>query len=207
MYCSNVVNKDFFIVEYVEKKSIAEEQGVQVGDTIVKVNDVPVTKDFDAAKVIGRQTIGTKIKYTFRKNGRLKDLELVFSASGTLDKIISVLFKTIPVMLMFLYIAVGFWGLIKSPYSNETILIALFCFCFGCFTYATVSTGADPDNFVKKYLYFDELKQFVQFIMWFGPSFWVLLFATLPKKNRFYERNKFFSLFFIFLLPVIATVL
>jgi len=200
-------NKDFFVVSYVEKKSIAEELGIQVGDTIVKVNNVSVTKDFDAAKVIGRQTIGSKIKYTFKKGGGLRDVELTFSASGTLDKIITVLFKTIPVMLMFLYVAVGFWGLIKSPHSNETILIALFCFCFGCFTYATVSTGADPDNFVKKYLYFDGLKQFIQFLMWFGPSFWVLLFVTLPKKNRFYERNKFFTLFFIFLLPIIATAL
>src|SRR2546421_7768429 len=43
-------NKGFLIVSYVEKKSIAEELGIQPGDTIVKVNDVQVTKDFDAAK-------------------------------------------------------------------------------------------------------------------------------------------------------------
>jgi len=72
--------------------------------------------------------------------------------------------------------------------------------------YATVNVGDAPDTFIKNYLYFDTLREFVTYIMWLGPSFWVLLFATFPRRNRIYEKNKFISLLFIFLLPLIIII-
>ena len=42
--------------------------------------------------------------------------------------------------------------------------------------------------------------------MWLGPGFWVLLFATFPRRSRMYENNKFISLLFIFLLPIIIII-
>jgi hypothetical protein len=171
---SNASDNKSVIVSGTEKGLPVDIAGIQIGDSIVKYNGAPITADVITNQVMGSQVAGEKITLTIRKNGAEKDYELISIRSGLLDKLIIVLFKTIPVLLMILYVLVGFWGLIKSPYSKETILIALFCFCFGCFNYATINTGLDAENIVRKYLYFDELKRFVSLIMWFGPSFWVL---------------------------------
>ncbi len=201
---SNASDNKSVIVTATEKGLPVDIAGIQMGDSIVKYNGAAITSDVITNQVMGSQVAGEKITLTIRKNGVEKDYELTAVRSSLFDKLIIVLFKTIPVLLMALYVLVGFWGLLRSPYSKETILIALFCFCFGCFNYATINTGLDAQNFVRKYLYFDDLRKFVALIMWFGPSFWVLLFATFPSRNRFYERNKKLTLLFIFLLPLIV---
>ena len=193
-------------VTSIEKETPAFFAGLQAQDTIIKVDGIVITPDYFNNQISEGKKVGEKTTLTVLKNGIEKNFELIYVKTPFFDSLITIMFKTIPVLIMMLYIFVGFWGLIKSPYSKETILIALFCFCFGCFNYATINTGFDPDNFVRKYLYYDELRKFISMIMWFGPSFWLLLFATFPHRNRFFERNKAISFFFIFLLPITVLI-
>lgn len=188
----------------IEKDGPAFIAGIQEGDTITKVDGNAITVEYFNNELSEGKKVGEKTTVTIMKNGAERNYELTYVKNPFFDKLINVMFKTIPAIIMMLYIFVGFWGLIKSPYSKETIVIALFCFCFGCFNYATINTGLDTDNFVKKYLYYDNLRTFISVIMWFGPSFWILLFATFPHRNRFYDRNKTISKFFIFLLPIVV---
>src|SRR5258706_12724825 len=177
--------KSVYIVS-IEKEGPAFDAGLQAGDTITKVDGIAVTPEYFNKELSEGKKIGEKTTLTILRSGVEQTKELTYVKTPFFDKLITVMFKIIPVIIMMLYIFVGFWGLVKSPYSKETILIALFCFCFGCFNYATINTGLDADNFVKKYLHYDDLRKFISFIMWFGPSFWILLFATFPHRNRFY---------------------
>ncbi len=197
---------DYLIVSAISENYPAYESGIQPGDTLIKINGIPVTDIKAIRDDRGRSVVGSKVVYTIRRGSEIKDYELILAPLIPLEKILIFLFRTVPVILLMAYILVGLWGILKSPYTTETILIALFCFCFGCFMYATVNVGEASDTFIKKYLFFDTLREFVTYIMWLGPSFWVLLFATFPRKNRIYENNKFISLLFIFLLPLIIII-
>jgi serine phosphatase RsbU (regulator of sigma subunit) len=194
------------LITSIEQDLPAYDAGLRAGDTLTKFNGKPVTQELFNNEVARGKNAGEKTTVTLLKNGVEREIELTYVRSGVFDKLVSVLFRTIPVLLMALYVLVGFWGLLRSPYSKETILIALFCFCFGAINYATVNTGLEPDNFVRKYLYFDDMKKFVSIIMWLGPSFWLYLFATFPSRSRFYEKNKAVSLIFISLLPLVMVL-
>lgn len=180
--------------------------GIQVGDTITKINNVQITPDLDRSKLTGRRLVGTVITYTVRRNNIEKDYKVTLAPSPVLDKLVNAVFRIVPVILMLVYVLVGFWGIVKSPYSNVTILIALFCFSFGSFMYATVGTVTDPEHFVRKYFYFDSLRDFLGYFMIYSTSFWLLLFAIFPQPNRQYTSHKLLSLLFIFLLPIITTL-
>lgn len=196
-------NKDYLVITRISENYPAYDSGLQPGDTIIKINSVPISNKEQLSGELDDKHIGRKITYTVKRGGTEKNFDVVLAPLSALEKILIFLFRTIPVILLMAYLLVGMWGIFKSPYTSETILIALFCFCFGCFMYATVNVGDARDNFISKYLYFDTLKEFVSYIMWLGPSFWVLLFASFPQKNRIYENHKFVSLLFIFLLPLI----
>lgn len=197
---------DYLIVTMLSENSPAYNSGIQVGDTIISINGVTVKDKENLRKEISNREIGKKVEYTVRNGKFTKNYEIIAAPLQPLEKIIIFLFRTVPVFLLIAYLIVGLWGIFKSPYTTETILIALFCFCFGCFMYATVTVGDAPDNFIRRYLYFDSMREFVTYIMWLGPSFWVLLFATFPRRNRIYEKHKFTSLLFIFLLPLIIII-
>lgn len=197
---------NYLIISSVSENYPAYTSGIQPGDTLIKVNGIKAS-DYDLIKKdLGRKEVGQKITYTIRRGAEIKDYELTLAPLLPLEKIMIFLFRTVPVILLFAYLIVGMWGILKSPYTTETILIALFCFCFGSFMYATVNVGESSDTFIKNYLFFDNLRDFITYLMWLGPSFWVLLFATFPRKNRIYENNKFISLLFIFLLPIIIII-
>jgi phosphoserine phosphatase RsbU/P len=197
---------DYYIVTNISEKYPAYSSGMQTGDTIVKVNGIAVSDKEQLKKELARKEVGGKLVYTVRRGAVEKNYELMLSPLSPLEKIIIFLFRTVPVFLLMSYLIVGLWGILKSPYTTETILIALFCFCFGSFMYATVNVGDSAENFISRHLYFDTMREFVTYIMWLGPSFWVLLFATFPKKNRIYENHKTVSLLFIFLLPLIIII-
>jgi len=196
-------NLDYFVVTSVSEDYPGYLSGIQPGDTIIKFNGIPISDKEGLKRDRARREIGTKITYTIRSGQTIKDYDVTVAPLMPLEKVMTFLFRTVPVILLMAYLVVGLWGILKSPYTTETILIALFCFCFGSFMYATVNVGEGPDNFIKRYLYFDAMLEFVTYVMWLAPSFWVLLFATFPAKNRIYENNKFLSLLFIFLLPII----
>lgn len=197
---------DYLIITTLSDNTPAFSSGLQVGDTIIAINGVTVKDKENLRKEISSREIGKKVTYRVREGKTTRDFEITAVPLQPLEKIIIFLFRTVPVILLIAYLIVGLWGIFKSPYTTETILIALFCFCFGCFMYATVNVGDAPDNFIRKYLYFDKMREFVTYIMWLGPSFWVLLFATFPNRNRIYEKHKFTSLLFIFLLPLIIII-
>jgi serine phosphatase RsbU (regulator of sigma subunit) len=179
--------------------------GIVPGDTISKVNGKKLSReDFDFKKYYGDPIIGTKAEVTFLKYGSVRDYQFEFLPAPLYDKFIEVLFRMIPALLMMGYVLVGFWGLIKSPFSRETIFIALFCFCFGSFMYASVSFSVRIDTFVSRHLFFYEIIRVLMFISIFASSFWVFLFATFPKRFPFYQKNKLISYIFIFLLPIIV---
>lgn len=196
-------NKDYLIITRISENYPAYNSGLQPGDTILKINNVPIADKEKLSSELSNNEIGKKITYTVKKGNAEANYSTTLAPLTPIEKILIFLFRTIPVILLMAYLLVGMWGIFKSPYTSETILIALFCFCFGCFMYATVNIGDAKDNFISKYLYFDSLKEFVSYIMWLGPSFWVLLFASFPKKNRIYENHKIVSFLFIFLLPLI----
>lgn len=198
--------EDYLVVSSISENYPAYNSGIQAGDTIIKINGVPASNKELLRNELAKKEVGNKIAYTIKKGTAEKDYEVVLAPLLPLEKVIIFLFLTIPVILLMAYLLVGLWGIFKSPYATETILIALFCFCFGSFMYATVNVGVTPDSFIKKYLYFDTIREFVTYIMWLGPSFWVLLFAAFPKRNRIYENHKFISLLFIFLLPIIVII-
>ena len=197
---------DYLIVTTVSEYYSSYNSGIQPGDTLIKIDGLPVTDLKTIRSDLSRKEIGEKVTYTIRRGAEIKNYELTLAPMYPMEKVLVFLFRTVPVFLLMAYLVVGLWGILKSPYTTETIIIALFCFCFGCFMYATVNVGDAPDTFIKKYLYFDSLREFVTYIMWLGPSFWVMLFATFPMKNRIYESNKFISLLFIFLLPIIVVI-
>jgi phosphoserine phosphatase RsbU/P len=180
--------------------------GIREGDTLTKINNIPVKEYSRNLKELDKRLIGTKVTFTVKKSGAETDIPVVYTNLPPQEKILAVLFRTFPVILMFAYVIVGLWGIFRNPFANETILIALFCFCFGCFMYATVNAGYDPDSFVRKYLLFDSFRDFVSYIMWYGSSFWLLLFVTFPKRTRFYERHKITAIIFIFTMPLVATL-
>ncbi len=197
---------NYLIIASISEDYSAYNSGMQPGDTLIKVNGIQVA-DYDSVKKdLGRKEVGQKVVYTIRRGNVTKDYELTLAPLIPLEKVMIFLFRTVPVILLIAYLIVGMWGIVKSPYATETILIALFCFCFGCFMYATVNVGETSDTFIKNYLYFDNLRDFITYLMWLGPGFWVLLFATFPRRNRIYENNKFISLLFIFLLPIIIII-
>lgn len=200
-------DQKFLLVKKIIEDSPASHMNIQAGDTIIKFNSTMIDENFKMEESLNRKFAGEKVTFTFLKDGKEKDIEMILAPTSSFDKLVTVLFSIIPVFLMMLYVIVGLWGVFKSPYSRETILIALFCFCFGCIMYATISTGYSSDTFLKKYLLFDSLKSFISYIMWFGPSFWLLLFSTFPMENRFYQKNKFLSILFIFLLPIMITLI
>ena len=203
---SNPDELDHICVIYVDKDKPGYRAGITVGDTLIKINGQPVRNIEAIRKERETRRVGETVVYTFRKNGIESEIPVILAPLPVPEKILSVLFRIFPVILLFAYVAVGLWGIFKNPYADETILIAMFCFCFGCFMYATIDAGYDPESFVRKYLFFDGLREFVAYIMWFGASFWLYLFASFPKRNRFFQRHKVTSLLFIFLLPILATI-
>jgi len=205
-YVNETEKFDYLIVTTVSEYYSSYNSGIQPGDTLIKIDGLPVTDLKTIRSDLSRKEIGEKVTYTIRRGAEIKNYELTLAPMYPMEKVLVFLFRTVPVFLLMAYLVVGLWGILKSPYTTETIIIALFCFCFGCFMYATVNVGDAPDTFIKKYLYFDSLREFVTYIMWLGPSFWVMLFATFPMKNRIYESNKFISLLFIFLLPIIVVI-
>lgn len=203
---SNPEFSDYAIVISSSEDMPGYAAGIMDGDTITKINNIPIKEYFRSYSERDKQKVGDRILITVKRYGNEKEIPVVYAALPSQEKILAVLFRTFPVILMFAFVSVGLWGILKNPYANETILIALFCFCFGCFMYATVNAGNDPDSFVKKYLLFDSFKDFVSYIMWYASSFWLLLFATFPKRSRFYERHKLTTILFIFTMPIVATV-
>ncbi len=205
-YINETEKFDYLLITTVSEDYAAYNSGLQPGDTLIKIDGKPVTDKSAIRSDMNRKAIGEKITYTIRRGSKVIDYEFTLAPLLPLEKLMVFLFRTVPVFLLMAYLLVGIWGIVKSPYATETILIAVFCFCFGSFMYATVNVGESSDTFIKNYLYFDSLREFVTYIMWLGPSFWVLLFATFPRKNRIYEKNKFISLLFIFLLPIIIII-
>lgn len=181
--------------------------GISRGDTILMINNHKLQRnDFELKNYYGEPLLGKKTKVTFLKNGIPATYEFEFLPAPFYDKFLELLFRMIPVILMLSYVLVGFWGLIKSPYSRETILIALFCFCFGSFMYSSISFSVKAETFVSQYLYFYSLFSVMSFIALFASSFWLLLFVLFPKPFPFYQKNKLISYIFIFLLPIILTL-
>lgn len=205
-YINETEKFDYLLITTISDDYAASSSGIQPGDTLIKVNGKPVSDLAAIRSELNRKEIGEKVTYTIRRGTQIKDFELTLAPLVPLEKLMVFLFRTVPVFLLMAYLIVGIWGIVKSPYATETILIALFCFCFGSFMYATINVGDSSDTFIKNYLFFDTLREFVTYIMWLGPSFWVLLFATFPRRNRIYEQNKFISLLFIFLLPIIIII-
>lgn len=205
-YINETEKFDYLLITTISDGYPASSSGIQPGDTLIKINGKPVSDLAAIRSELNRKEIGEKVTYTIRNGTKVKDYELTLAPLIPLEKLMVFLFRTVPVFLLMAYLIVGIWGIVKSPYATETILIALFCFCFGSFMYATINVGDTSDTFIKNYLYFDTLREFVTYIMWLGPSFWVLLFATFPRRNRIYEQNKFISLLFIFLLPIIIII-
>lgn len=209
-YVNETEQFNYLIITSISENYPSYNSGLQIGDTLIKINGKPVSDLSTIREDINRKEIGEKIIYSVRRGPEITDYTLVLAPLQPIEKIMVFLFRTVPVFLLMAYLVVGIWGILKSPYTTETILIALFCFCFGCFMYATVNVGDVSDTFIKKYLFFDTLKEIISYLMWLGPGFWVLLFAAFPRKNRVYENNKVISLIFIFLLPliiIIATIL
>ena len=205
-YINETEKFDYLLITTISEDYPAYSSGIQPGDTLVKINGKPVSDLAVIRAEINKKEIGEKITYTIRRGSQETNYELTLAPLNPLEKLMVFLFRTVPVFLLMAYLVVGIWGVLKSPYATETILIALFCFCFGSFMYATINVGDSSDTFIKKYLYFDSIREFVTYIMWLGPSFWVLLFATFPRRNRIYEKNKFISLLFNFLLPLIIII-
>jgi sigma-B regulation protein RsbU (phosphoserine phosphatase) len=198
--------KDYFIVETINENYPAVLSGISPGDTVVMINGISVKERDSVRNILNKTASGNTVTYTVRNGSEIKNYYITFIPLTALEKFIIMLFRIVPVLMLISYAAVGFWGLVKSPYSDETILIALFCFCFGSFMYATVNTGYTEETFINKYFYFESLRTFISYLMWFAPSFWMLLFAYFPMKNRVFEKNKFVSLVFIFLLPIIILI-
>jgi serine phosphatase RsbU (regulator of sigma subunit) len=193
------------VITYVMKNYPAYSAGVTEGDTIVKFNGQKLNHEV-YNKVQNSPLIGNKLTLTVKHGGIEKDYELTYVEAPVYDRFIELLFRIIPALLMLAYTLVGFWGMIKSPYSGETLLIALFCYCFGSFMYGTISFGVNPDTFVSKYLYFNQIKIGVRLLSFFATSFWLYLFATFPYRLNFLDRNKIISYIFIFLLPILVLV-
>jgi phosphoserine phosphatase RsbU/P len=195
------------IVTSVSQEYAPAKFGITPGDTIIMINDQKLQRnDFDLKNYYGEPLLGKKAQITFLKNRIPKTYEFEFLPAPFYDKFLELLFRMIPVILMLSYVLVGFWGLIKSPYSRETILIALFCFCFGSFMYSSISFSVKAETFVSEYLYFYSLFSVMAFIALFASSFWLLLFALFPKPFPFYQKNKLISYVFIFLLPIIISI-
>lgn len=191
------------VVTSIYSGSPAQILGINVGDTIVRINNSKFDRN-TYQNLIGLPLIGSKINITFQKNGLQKSYDITYIPSPVYDKFLESLFRVIPAVLMLVYILVGFWGVIKSPYSTETILIAMFCFCFGSFMFTTIGFSVVMETFFSKYLYFNELKSGIMIFSLFGTSFWLFLFATFPMKTPFLNKHKIISYTFIFLLPIIV---
>lgn len=205
-YINETEKFDYLIISTISENYPAYNSGMQPGDTLIKINGKPVS-DLNVIKEDqNHKKIGEKVTYSIRRGKEIKDYTFTLAPLLPLEKLMVLLFRTVPVFLLMVYLITGMWGIIKSPYTTETIFIALFCFSFGCFMYATVNVGDAGNTFVKKYLYFNTIREFVTYLMWLGPCFWVLLFATFPRKNRVFENNKFVSLLFIFLLPLVIII-
>jgi sigma-B regulation protein RsbU (phosphoserine phosphatase) len=200
-------NDSILIISSVQKDYPAYTAGIRENDTIIKINDTRVVRnEIDVNKIVGIPEIGKKVKLTILKAGIERDYELVFVNSPLYEKLIELLFRIIPALLMLAYVIVGFWGIMKSPYSKETLLIAMFCFSFGGFMFSTISFSVVIDTFFTKYLYYNEIKNVIRIISLFGTSFWLLLFATFPLRSPFFIRHRIISYLFIFLLPLLIII-
>lgn len=177
--------------------------GIMKGDTVVSVNGTKLNiKDYN--KTFGEPLIGKKVTITVRRNGAEKNYELAFVPAPFYEKLIDLMFRVIPAVLMLAYVLVGFWGIMKSPYSKVTILISLFCFCFGSFMYSSINFTVTVETFTSKYLYFLQMKKYLMILALFATSFWLYLFATFPFRLPFFDRNKLISYIFIFLMPILV---
>lgn len=191
------------VIVDISKGSSAFNSGLNVGDTIVRINGSKITQE-NYSKLHGLPILGQKVTVTVLRGNKLKDYELTYTPGPAYEKFLELLFRVVPAFLMLIYILVGFWGIFKSPYSTETMLIAMFCFCFGSFMFTTIGFSVVMDTFISKYLYFNQLKSAVMIFSLFGTSFWLLLFATFPLRSTFLSKHKIISYVFIFLLPLIV---
>lgn len=193
------------VIVNISKGSSADNAGLNVGDTIVRVNGSKITQD-TYNKLRGLPILGQKVSITVLRGNTLQNFELTYTPAPAYEKFLELLFRAVPAFLMLIYILVGFWGVFKSPYSSETMLIAMFCFCFGSFMFTTIGFSVVMDTFISKYLYFNQLKNTISIFSLFGTSFWLLLFATFPLRSPFLSKHKIISYVFIFLLPIIVTM-
>ena len=168
------------VIVNVIKGSSAYNAGIMSGDTIVKVNGSSFNRE-EYQKLLGLPELGRKVSITIQRNGIQKDFELVYSPSPLYDKLLELLFRIVPAFLMLIYILVGFWGVFKSPYSTETMLIAMFCFCFGSFMFATIGFNIVMQTFISKYFYFNQLKSAVMIFSLF-ETVGMRFFTTLNGK-------------------------
>lgn len=193
------------IVTGVQKDSPPSKAGIQKGDTLIKINGQFINKS-TYQKILGEPRIGEKYTASVKKGDTLVTYELEFIPSTFFEKFIELLFRIIPASIMILYTIVGLYGLLKSPYSKETMIIAMFCFSFGCFMYSVIGFSTEVNTFITDYLYFKYLKTGVLFLSLFATSFWLLIFATFPKRFTFLDSNKFVSYTYIFLLPFLVMI-
>lgn len=195
------------IITKIEDGSPASEAGLKVGDIITKINGHKLDKEnSDMLKIRGNPIAGSKLFLTVKRDNKIKNIEIVRKLDPLFDRLITILFSLIMPFLMMAYIFVGLWGILKSSYSFEIILITMVCFTFGCIMYVPYSV-TKVFTFISEYLYFFEIKNYLGFLALFAPSFWLYLFMNFPKKNKFCKEHKILTLVLIFSWPIATMIL
>ncbi len=70
------------MIEKVLPNSAAERAGVQAGDVIIRLNDVPVTSAVDVKNMIGNLRIGAEVHITLLRAGKPRDVVVIIGSSG-----------------------------------------------------------------------------------------------------------------------------
>ncbi|MCK4836668.1 MAG: SpoIIE family protein phosphatase [Candidatus Aminicenantes bacterium] len=199
-------NGTALIITSVTKESPASKAGLKVRDTIVQINGNKLNRhNYDRLKIWGEPIAGSKIIFKIKRKNKVIDFVVERRLNPLFDRMITLLFSLIMPLLMLSYVLAGLWGLIKSSFSFETILISIVCFSFGLLMYTPVGLpfASSP---IGKYFYLYEIKEFLSNLIAFAPAFWLYLFLIFPQKNKFYQKHKLFTLFLIFSLPILVII-
>jgi sigma-B regulation protein RsbU (phosphoserine phosphatase) len=200
-------NGTALIITSVTKESAAAKAGLKVGDTIVQINGNKLNRhNYGRLEIWGEPIAGSKITFKAKRKNKVIDFVVERRLNTLFDRMITLLFSLIMPLLMLSYVLAGLWGLIKNPFSFETILISIVCFSFGLLMYTPFGLpfASSP---ISKYFYLYEIKEFLSNLIAFAPAFWLTLFLIFPEKNKFYQKHKFLTSCLIFSLPILVIII
>ena len=191
------------VVEAVNSDSKAFAAGVRPGDVLLEVDGEPADNAVEVMRRLEGNTAGTMVWLTFQQKSDKLTLRMELTLASLFSRLITLMLLFALPCIMFVYVAVGLWGLVKQRFTPVVFLVAMVCFLLGALMYTPFYVGyAQVPSFVSQHLYFYQVKDLLNRFILLAPCFWLCLFLQYPQPVRFFQRHKLTVCVVVFSLPV-----